>query len=209
MSAVGLNATTIAISVISLIFYTVGCIGYSDSRNTIEKVSWIRTKEDDTKIWFGLHRAYVTVGGNNAFVVDYGGDECSFCNKCEQDGKSALGLTIISLIGTTFAIVFCSYLLVCHNTGMQIANVFFCLLAAATSLIGIGLFMNDCYNKIDDSIDSDLHYGPGSILTTLAMLLMFVATILQIAAAATAGKEAPTRKPMYASPPAAPAANAE
>ncbi len=86
-----------------------------------------------------------------------------------------------------------------HTTGGQIANVFLSFTAACTSLIGVGLFMGDCFYKIR-SVDTPLfsanklEWGPGASVTILGMFFMWIVSFLQIGLAAM--------DPGYVPPPA-------
>jgi hypothetical protein len=184
-----LNGLTVGISFISGIFFIIGCVGYADQRDAIENVAWITSSKNDVDVYFGLSRAYYSSGpykGN----IQYGSSTCtdSWCDDCQSGGQGALGLTIIALIFTTVTLALGGALMASANKSLQIANVIMSFFAASSSLIAVGLFMSGCYNAIDDDDNSsmfDLVWGPGAVLTILAMLLMWVAVVLQIAAAAT------------------------
>jgi hypothetical protein len=204
MSA-ALNGTTIALSLISGLFFIIGCVGYADQRDAVQNTAWITSSKDGLDVYFGLRRAYVSFdffGSTYDGNVQYGSStDCmdDWCDKCQSDGQGALGLTIIALIFTTVTMALGGALVASANKSMQIANVIMAFFAALTSLIAIGLFMSDCYNAInndssdDDTYDDDtddgsslsLKWGPGAILTIVGMLLMWIVVVLQIVAAAT------------------------
>jgi hypothetical protein len=201
MSA-ALNGTTVALSLISGLFFIIGCVGFADQREAIENTAWITSSKDGLDVYFGLRRAYVSFdffGSTFDANIQYGSStQCTedWCDKCQSGGQGAVGLTIIALIFTTVTMALGGALIASANKSMQIANVIMSFFAACSSLIAIGLFMGGCYNAIDnDSNDDDtydddgsslnLKWGPGAILTILGMLLMWIVVVLQIVAAAT------------------------
>eukprot|EP00168_Porphyra_purpurea_P001551 TRINITY_DN11874_c0_g1_i1.p1 TRINITY_DN11874_c0_g1~~TRINITY_DN11874_c0_g1_i1.p1 ORF type:complete len:218 (+),score=9.02 TRINITY_DN11874_c0_g1_i1:59-712(+) len=211
----GLNGASIALSFISGLFFLIGCVGYADQKAAIENVAWITSSKNNLDVYFGLRTAYLSykdpVMGTIDLSLDYGGDSCGdqdFCDKCQRDGQGALGLTIIALIFTTITLALSGALIASANKGMQIANIFMSFIAAAVSLIAIGLFMGECYNAVDDSSNADddaaayyyydddggdplsLKWGPGSILTIIGMLLMWIVVVLQIVATVMTGTTA-------------------
>lgn len=201
----GLNATTIALSTIAAIFLAIGCVGYSDNRETVQKVPWIYTKGSGEEGYFGLHKAYFTVDGEAVNVINYAQD-CpeSFCDKCHHDGQSAVGLLVTSLVFVALTILFSSIALDIPHVGFQLANIISGVLSVVTSVVAIGLFMNSCFGALDDATDTELKWGTGSILTTLGMLIMFIVTVLQIAATAVAGSGLPQEVPTTTSASALP-----
>jgi hypothetical protein len=116
----------------------------------------------------------------------YDSDSCTadYCDACEQDGLAAFGLLIIALFFSAFVVLLSTSLLFTFNASRQIANVFVSFAAGCTSLIAIGFFMGDCLNLIDDASTGDLSWGPGSILTIIAMGLMWAIVMMQIVASA-------------------------
>jgi hypothetical protein len=210
MSSIALNAASIGLSVVTSIFFVVGCIGYGDNSISVQSVPWILSKKDGTDVYFGLRNVFFSManpffGGDFTFFAKYSDDaNCpeDWCEVCYKDGKAAFALTLVALAFTTCVVCACIALMVSFSRTFQMVNAAFAFLAFATSLIGVGLFMKDCFYAIDDATDGDddgfygygastrnldLKWGPGSILTITGMLLMFVVTILQIAAVVGTG----------------------
>jgi hypothetical protein len=206
MSSTGLNASSIGLSVVAAVFFVVGCIGYGDQSTLVQSVPWIMSSKDGTDVYFGLHKFYISInnpffGGDITLLAKYNDNtNCpqSWCDECYKDGKAAFVLTLIALGFTICVLCGCIALLVSFSRTFQIVNTVLAFLAVATSVVGVSIFMKDCFYAIDDSagIDDDgfygyggssqnldLKWGAGSILTIIAMLLMFVVTILQTAAA--------------------------
>lgn len=200
----GLNGASIALSLVSAVFFLVGCIGYSDQSQTIENVAWITSSKNDIDLYFGLQAAKISIDfgayGTYADTLKYSSNtDCNgdFCDKCARDGQGALGLTIIALVFSIVVVGLSGALIASANKGMQIANTLISLISAAFSLIAVGLFMGECYNAInnedddddgydDDGVSISLKWGPGAILTILGMLMMWIVVVLQIAAACMA-----------------------
>jgi hypothetical protein len=179
------NVITLVVGVICLTFFVVGAIGFANTEHTVHNVSWIFTKGDaaNGKTYLGLRKFYVD-GDNESFSSGFKACDGRFCNACYQDGLAAFGLLIIALFFTTFVIGLSAALLAKFNVGLQIANVFASFAAGCSALVAVGLFMGDCYDHIDSAVSTDLHWGPGSILTIIGMGLMWAAVVMQLIASA-------------------------
>jgi uncharacterized membrane protein len=69
---------------------------------------------------------------------------------------------------------------------VQISTLVAGLVSFSTSLVGVGLFMGNCYHVLSQEDDNyfgnpEMKWGPGAILAIIGMLLMFIASALQIA----------------------------
>jgi hypothetical protein len=51
-------------------------------------------------------------------------------------------------------------------------------------VIGWGLFVNKCFNRISQDTTGDWAYGPGSVLSLIAFIQMFLVFVFQVVAAA-------------------------
>lgn len=198
MSA-ALNGTTVALSLISATFFLVGCFGYADFKSAVKNTAWIVSSNEGLDVHFGLRKAFLHYD-YRGYTEDYNNeyDNCSltWCDNCFSDGKGTFGLTIIALFFACVTLFFSCALLVTKNRSMQISNVLISFFAAFSSMMGVALFMNDCYDAInsvnndyDDDYDDDglftLKWGPGSIVTLVGMLLMWIVLVLQIVAVVT------------------------
>lgn len=181
-----LNGTTAVLSLISAIFFVVGCVGYADQREAVENASWIHAEDSGVKIYFGLSTVFINNDNIDfKYSLDYGGTACvqDFCGSCQEDGKATVGLVLAALVFAGFSIALSAILVVVPNSALQIGNLVGTFFSAGLSLIGVSVFMKDCMHKIDDDITTlDLKWGPGSILSILGMLLMWVAVIVQVVA---------------------------
>jgi hypothetical protein len=203
MSA-ALNGTTVALSLISAVFFIVGSIGYADIKSPVKSTAWIISSNDGLDVHFGLRKAfahYDNFGIKFDSSIEYNSGFCtdSWCDNCNSDGKGTVGLTIIALIFTMVTLSFSCALLATKNRSVQISNVLMSFFAAFSSLVGVSLFMSDCYTAIndlnnndddyDDNYDDDglfsLKWGPGAIVTLVGMLLMWIVVVLQIVAVVT------------------------
>ena len=196
--SVALNGASLAISVVAIVFFIVGCIGYTVNEDTLKEVAWAITEINGVDFYIGLRLIYLELGSAN-FDVRF--SECTedFCDDCNLEGKGTFALLIIAIGFATITLSLCAALLVSpSNSSMQTANVFMSLLSAIASLIGFSIFMGHCYPRMyrnfnedddspyyygDDDNSGKLKWGPGSILSIIGMLLMWIVTILQIAAA--------------------------
>lgn len=139
-----LNALSLALCVISLTFFLVACIGYSDDETTAKNVPWAVYDDNNVEQWFGL-RMYVAKAFGVQGSVEY--SDCTSndtCDKCNQDGKAAFGLMIIALTFTTICAGLSGAMIASANSAMQIANVLIAFVGFGTSLISVGLFMVSC-----------------------------------------------------------------
>lgn len=195
-----LNALSLALSVISLTFFLVACIGYSDNEDTLQNVSWAVYDENGVQQWFGLRsyamkaNIYGTSVDGTADYSDCGGNTC---DSCDQDGKSSFGLMIIALVFATVCAALSGTMIGAASSTMQIANVIMAFIAFGASLVSVGVFMGGCYTDLKDNYsDGDkLTWGPGSILSIIGMLIMFMVTVFQIAAVAIGDGNLPTPVP--------------
>lgn len=136
-----LNALSLALCTISLTFFLVACIGFSDDETTTKNVSWAVYEDGNVEQWFGL-RMYVAKAFGVEGSVEY--SDCSSnntCEKCEQDGKAAFGLMIIALVFTTVCAGLSGAMIASASSAMQIANVIMAFVGFGASLISVGLFM--------------------------------------------------------------------
>jgi uncharacterized membrane protein len=196
--SVALNGTSVALSLLSTIFFIIGSAGLAQDKSTVMNTAWIVSSQNGLDYYWGLQKVfahYSAFGYTLDVSVKYTSGDCgdNWCNTCQSDGQGAGGLTIIALIFAVVTLAFSGALIGSKNRSMQICNVLMSFFAAFSSLVAIGLFMSQCYNSINNSDDDDyddsfslsLKWGPGSILTILGMLLMWIVVVLQIAAAAT------------------------
>jgi hypothetical protein len=201
MASKGLNGASIALGVISTLFFVVGAIGYSSNTDAIENVAWITSSQDGIDLYYGLSKAYATLDFNGQTLdlsIKYNSDSCSddWCDKCQRDGQAAVALNILAIIFTVVVVGLSCTLLASPNRGMQTGNAIFSSLASMFSLIAVGVFMGECYKAINDassgdddtyayddgSSSLDLKWGPGAVLALVGMLLMWIVTIFQVAA---------------------------
>jgi hypothetical protein len=183
LATAGLNATSVVLSIIAFACFVIGGIGYSNYRQLIESLPWMYTTDGGDKAYFGLHHAFFSLDGQHALVIDYG-PNCggAFCVKCNNDGKSALGLLAGATLFTILVIAICASHARHMTTGQQIESFVFSLLAVATSVVGIALFMGDCRDAVDHGVSGKLRWGLGSILPTIGLLVMAVVAVLQLVA---------------------------
>jgi len=211
-ATVGLNATTCAFSVIAAVFFGVGCIAYNNDGDTIESTNWFFTHDGPGDTFVGLHNVYFKSNGTSS--VGAGGNSTSsggthivrtFDNGtvCRRNGDGAFSMMVIA---TTFAVLaaLLSGVMICvPSKALQATGLGFTFSSFATSIVGVGLFMGNCYVQYNQDTDLDWHWGTGSVLSTVGMLLMFINTLLMIGATCTAGGE---RIPYENAPGASPGA---
>lgn len=184
MSQQVLNAASAGLSLCALIFFLVGCIGFSVAYGTIENVAWIKGEEDGTDVYFGLAKFYFTSSGFGDTVA-YNNCLFDFCDTCRDNGRAAFGLLILAIIFGAVSTGLAGALAMGSAGSLQIANTGISFISATFAIIGFGLFMGSCYKKIDDSDNVptlSLEWGPGSIIVCTGLIMMWLVVVLQVGA---------------------------
>ena len=196
MSAV-LNGISAAIAGLAVLFFIVGAAGYSNDSDVIEDVAWITISKNGFDVYYGLQKYLFKYNGYEP-SLSYDSDTCTLdsCDHCYKDGMASIALIIIALFFTTAVTCISGVLVTSANSIMQATNSGLALFAAIMGAISLGIFMGDCYNKVYDEVNTDddyvgsvnLKWGPGSILTLIGVILMFIVAALQMSAIAMGGK---------------------
>lgn len=181
MSQQALNATSAVLSLCAFAFFVVGCAGYSGDEANLKNASWIRVDDGGTEVWFGLLKFHVEAAATK-LTTNFKDCNNSYCNECERDGRSAISLLIISTVFAFVSTILSGALFAGPQVFLQWGNIVVTFISAAFALIGFGLFMGECYKEIDNSTTLDLEWGPGSILTCLGLLMMWLVVVLQLLA---------------------------
>lgn len=176
------NSVSSVCAFASFIFFIVGSVGYTDNKDTIQDVPWIIGSQDITggDVFIGLRLYYNS--GLLKTTVKFSDNECilNFCDKCDRDGRIALGLTIIALFFTFAELAACCIFTGKTTVSSHLLQMALSLVAAIFSLAALILFMGDCYDAIDNTDGFDVHWGTSAILVILGMLLMWLALILHV-----------------------------
>jgi amino acid transporter len=183
-----LNITCAVLSLTTFTFFLIGVIGYSNENTTVENVNWFHSygtgSSANSNSFIGLERIVFQIPGQPTTASIYRDCNNKTCNVCEREGENAFALLIISVIFSFFSLLLSVAGSVAHSKAISGANLASSLVATVFGVIGWGLFVNKCYNKITDNINQDFDYGPGAVLTLIAFLLSFIVFILQIVATA-------------------------
>lgn len=192
MSQQILNGASAAFAFCATLFLMIGCVGHSNEESAVKDTNWINVDQDGVKIWFGLQKAFFNGGSFN-----YDSNSCTsdFCDRCNTDGQSAIALLVISTIFAAVSTGIAGFLIVSPSGPIQLANFGVAFTSGFFALIGFSVFMGDCYNKIDQDVDQDLEFGPGSILALLGLLMMLIVSIMQFAAVMVGSAGDGTPKP--------------
>lgn len=183
------HVVTIALSILSAIFFISACAGFSLNSNTIEDVPWIVVDAGDCQLSFGLRKVIGQLSAVQTVSTKYDASSCysKWCEKCDQNGKAAMGLVFTALLFTLLTIRTSFKLRRVYTPGRQIANVAYAFTSACSSLVGVGLFMVDCYEYMLSKTlvfpTESMDWGPGAKIVVLGMFFMWVASFLQIALA--------------------------
>mmetsp|Transcript_46515 Transcript_46515/g.92148 ORF Transcript_46515/g.92148 Transcript_46515/m.92148 type:complete len:222 (+) Transcript_46515:76-741(+) len=199
MSA-ALNGVSALLALICFIFYMIATVGYSNEKTTIINVNWFHSygtgSYENQNVFVGLRRLVTQLPGQDTTSLAYANcgmdddDDNNFCNVCAREGDSAFGLMALSTI-LSFIVVGLSVAGIASPSAvMSGANVVIAMLATLFGVIGWGLFVYKCFDKIVEMYPRDMDYGPGAIMSLIAFMLMFIVMILQIVAAILAAKSA-------------------
>lgn len=175
---------------VAWLFFLIGCISYADDTDTVKNVAWIVYKSGGDEAWYALHKYTFNIQGVKSSSV-YKDCSGSLCDQCERDGNAAFGLLIVALVFSTFSTVLSLAML--NSTtpkAMASSNAVCCFIAFVTSLIAVAVFMGECYNKVEDTVQNEdkLTWGAGAVLSIIGMFLMVGALLaLVIAFAADLG----------------------
>ena len=177
-----LNYISSTLSMVAMVFYIVGAIGYSSDGDVIKSVAWIIVKNNGVSNYFGLRDAYTTAGGQDG-TSRYSDckDQTDLCDKCNDDGKGAFALCIIGAVVALLTMSACGTLSRQVSFPLQLTSILLAAGACIAGVISLSLFMGDCYDEVDDNTSSDLEWGAGSSLVIIAMFLMAGAAVIQIA----------------------------
>jgi len=177
-----LNYLSSTLSMIAMVFYVIGAIGYANNKDTIKNVPWITSEQSGVTAYYALKKVYIE-GKGLEFEQTYSAcsdNDGNACDKCEDDGKGAFGLCIIGAIIAFCAMFVCGSLSRSVSFSMQIVSIVLAALACAAGVIALGLFMGNCYDELDDQTPVDLEWGAGAILVIISMFMMAGVSILQI-----------------------------
>lgn len=170
-----ISAVSCVLSAFSVICFIIGCIGFSTDSDPLKSVAW--AVYDTDKVYYGLQAVEF-----NGEIIEYADCNSSVCDDCASDGTTAFGLLIIAVILSLATAAIHGSMISVPNTAMKIPVIVSSLLSFATSIVGVGIFMGGCYVSLEDDTDdgSKLAWGPGSILSIIGMLLMFIVTCLTL-----------------------------
>jgi hypothetical protein len=191
-----LNGVSAGLAALATIFYIVGCAGYASEEDAIKNSNWINYAGDDDvfdiKVYVGLKKVLFTATSDYSTMFTFSScanddDSNGLCSTCEETGKGAVGLLIISTILAFVVTCLSGATAASPNAPLTYVNLVCSFISGLFGVIGFGLFMHSCYNKVDDTTTVDLQYGPGAILSLIAFLMMWIVIVLQIAVAAMGG----------------------
>mmetsp|Transcript_11205 Transcript_11205/g.19786 ORF Transcript_11205/g.19786 Transcript_11205/m.19786 type:complete len:225 (-) Transcript_11205:314-988(-) len=192
------------LSGLSTLFFMIGAIGYTATKDTISDIPWIYGTFDgfpDDKSYFSLRAEYDDFQTNGG-VFKYAtyADYYDWCEKCESDGHSAYVMCIIACLTSLVSTILCALLIkkadfsFAHFVAAAISGVA-CFIAG----IALIVFMGVCQSKIKKFYSGDeanvvypeFHWGAGSILVAAGMCFMFIVSVGMIISGKYGGAAAP------------------
>jgi hypothetical protein len=191
------HLATIGLAALSSIFFLTACTAFSLNRTTIQNVPWIVVDADDCQLSFGLRKVVGYLTHDNRVSTTYGGNCISaWCDRCDKNGKASMGLVFTALIFSLLTIRTSFKLRKVYTPGRQIANVLFSFVGACASLVGVGIFMGDCYyymlSQSAEVFPRDaLSWGSAAKVILLGVLFMWMASFLQISLAVRGSEYVP------------------
>jgi FtsH-binding integral membrane protein len=181
-----INAIVCFLATTALACYICGVIAYSNKHSDLKRVPWFKSKGDPKSYW-GLRSVTGGEGGNTEYH-DCSGNACDYCDK---DGKAAFALTLFSLAMALLVATLSWANVVKYDHGRQAAKIAFSTLAWIASVIAIALMVGHCRGQVEDELGGRYEWGAGSILTLVALLLMFINMCL-LSAAASVAEQSPS-----------------
>lgn len=176
-----LKYTTLILCFFAWLFLLIGCIGYANEVSTVKNVAWITYDDNSEHGWYALRSYAYRVNGVKGSET-YRDCKTDFCDQCDKDGKTAFGLLIVAFLASTVATILSNDILANDARQKIMTNAVFCFATFLASLISIGVFMGGCYSKIADNVENDdkLSWGPGAVLSIIAMFLTATAFIILV-----------------------------
>lgn len=179
--SIALNSFSSLLSSLATGCFIIGCVGYASDRTAFKNLAWITIDEDNTQAWFALKKSYFkTVLGSTTLSYNDGSCVAEYCDKCQEMGESCFSLLVIATVFAFITSCATGSLTKHANTLLQIFSLGLTGVALAASIIGIGMFMSDCYDKIDDATNLELQWGPGSIVVLVGIILMGITAVSQV-----------------------------
>ena len=178
-----LNYLSSTLSMIATVFYVIGSIGYSSSKDVVKNVAWITAEQSGVNVFYALKDVLINGHGQEQeqSYSDCSSSDGNACDKCEENGKSAFVLCIVGAIVALCTVTLCGALTSrTVSFSMQLVSIVSAAAACAAGVIALSLFMGDCYDQLDDQTTVDLEWGPGALLVASAMFLMAAVGVIQI-----------------------------
>ena len=177
-----LNAISSVLALISSVFFLIAIIAYSTEVTTVRNTAWfISENSGDVDIYVGLQQLVIEQSGASNQRVTYGNCAGNTCNVCERQGDRAFGLLVISVVFSFISLGLSLGGAVTPLIGISASNLVASFIASLFGVIGWSLFVDKCFRKISSETDQDFEFGPGSILSLIAFILMFIVFVLQVA----------------------------
>uniref|UniRef100_A0A7S3MF55 Uncharacterized protein n=1 Tax=Spumella elongata TaxID=89044 RepID=A0A7S3MF55_9STRA len=169
-----LNYLSSTLSMIAMVFYVIGSIGYATDKDVIRNVAWITAEQSGVNVYYALKKVYIKGQGTEQeqSYSDCSNNNGNVCDQCEEDGQGSFTLCVIGAVIALCTMSVCGSLSRTVSFPMQLVSIVFAAAACAAGVISLSLFMGNCYDKLDDQTNVDLEWGSGSVLVLIAMFLM-------------------------------------
>ena len=179
--SIALNSLSSGVATVACGCFIIGCIGYSSDRTAFKNLAWITIDQDNTQAWFALKKSYFkTILGKQTLSYNDGSCTQDYCDTCNENGESCFILIVIATVFAFATSSACASLVKYPSMLLQLSTLVLTGVALAASIIGLGMFMGDCYRAIDDETNLDLEWGAGSIITLIGLLLMGIVAVSQV-----------------------------
>lgn len=183
MAYTAVNSVCAALSLTAFTFFIVASIAYTDRKNDVRNTAWFTSSLGSEDLYVGLTTIY---GKSSDSILKFRSNDCtpSFCSQCRNDGRDAFALIIIAIFFSFAEFLTCFAYTIAVTVIAQMMQMLVALTSAAFSLVAVAMFMGSCYTNMKNTTGfTDFEWGPGSILATVGMLLMWVVVFLHVAGA--------------------------
>ena len=157
-------AIVVMFTALSLILFIVAMAGWSTDANNLKSAAWAFSTSEGGKTYIGLQGFSIDVSttiGSGTGYFSY--SDCptgiTFCSGCQNGGRAALGLTLLSFFLTMGVFVLSLLRMFKDTSGTKICSVVFLFFIWLFAVAGWGAWNTQCFSALTDSNLTFSHMG--------------------------------------------------